>query len=67
MDKKGEIKKLLAKIMDLVEEILDEKEMVDEEAASMAGGDVAGGAGLFGTPPKPRRRGRSIYLPEKKK
>jgi len=73
MDKKSEIQELLAKIMELVDEILDEKEIVDEDA-SMGGGSIAGAGNGFELPQRRtslRRRTseakRRIYLPPYKK
>lgn len=71
-DKKKQIKDLLVKITKLIEEVLDEKETV-EEISSGAGGSAAGHAGgssffdeLSGKRDSKRSRYRT-YTPENKK
>jgi hypothetical protein len=71
MDKKEEIKNLLTKITELIEEVLDEKEAVKE--VSVGAGSVAGHSGgssffddLPGKRDSKRRRYRT-YTPENKK
>ena len=70
MDKKEQIKKLLTKITELIEEVLDEKDTVEEIST---GGSVAGHSGgssffdeLSGKRGSKRRRYRT-YTPENKK
>ena len=71
-DKKKQIKDLLVKITKLIEEVLDEKETV-EEISSGAGGSVGGhaaGSSFFDELPGKRdskRRRYRTYTPENKK
>tara|TARA_R110000824_G_scaffold220429_1_gene407582 strand:+ start:1342 stop:1551 length:210 start_codon:yes stop_codon:yes gene_type:complete len=65
-DKKRQIKDLLAKISKLIEEVLDEKEPVEEESGSGAVGGYAGPLGSLGMP-KRRRYRTYTPMPEKKK
>ena len=65
-EKKNEIKDLLARITELIEEVLDEKEPVEEESGSGAVGGYAGPLGSLGMP-KRRRYRTYTPMPENKK
>jgi hypothetical protein len=68
--KKSEIKDLLARITELIEEVLDEKDTVEEISTGVGLGGAPGGSSFFddlpGKKDSKRRRYRT-YTPENKK
>jgi hypothetical protein len=61
MDKKEQIKKLLTKITELIEEVLDEKDTVEEISTGVGLGGAPGGPlGSLGMPRKRSTRRRIV-------
>ena len=62
MDKKEQIKKLLTKITELIEEVLDEKDTVEEisTGVGLGGAPEAGPLGSLGMPRKRSTRRRIV-------
>ena len=61
MDKKEQIKKLLTKITELIEEVLDEKDTVEEISTGVGLGVAPGGPlGSLGMPRKRSTRRRIV-------
>mgnify|MGYP003122396810 FL=1 len=65
-EKKSKIKKLLARITELIEEVLDEKDTVEEVSTSGGPGGLSGGPRPLGGLGMPRKRStrRRIVRPD---